>query len=321
MLATYFLLQHRYYLKSLGKLTKNHPLFYTTIAGGSPALIGIWRTKIIVPSDFSQRYSANEQQLIVAHEQCHEKHRDPLFNLLCTLLQVVFWFNPFIHLAAKYFRIDQELACDTKVIEIFPHAQREYAEALLKTQINNLQTHLACQLNSYTLLKERIMQINKNTQRKLPFGKLFIFVLILGSGISTWATTPAVVEVAVKNSTAGSGDSVYNLAYKFQLSSTEGDIQNNSTYEVVVQSKGNDEVHTYMNEQDAKWDISYTINSAPNESQAEKTLLIAFKIKRDEKLLASPSVLATLDTIAAIETQFKNTTFRAEFTPHLALAK
>jgi beta-lactamase regulating signal transducer with metallopeptidase domain len=316
-LAIYFLLQHRHYLKKLGKLTKNHSLFYTTTTGGSPALLGIWRTKIIVPMDFSQRYSANEQELIIAHEQCHAKNRDPLFNLLCTALQIIFWFNPLIYLAAKYFRIDQELACDTKVIKIFPHARREYAEALLKTQVTNLQTHLACQLNSYTLLKERIMQINKNTQRKLPFGKLFIFLLIFGSGISTWATTPAVVEVAVKNSATSSSNNVYNLAYKLQLNSREGDMQNNSTYEVVVQSKSNDEVHTYMNEPNAKWDISYTINPAPNESQT--VVMIAFKIKRDDELLASPSVLATLDTVAAIETQFKNITFKAEFTPHLAL--
>jgi beta-lactamase regulating signal transducer with metallopeptidase domain len=321
ILATYFLLQHRYYLKKLGKLTKNHPLFYTTLTGGSPALIGIWHTQIIVPADFSQRYSTNEQQLVIAHEQCHAKRKDPLFNLLCTILQVIFWFNPLMYLAEKYFRIDQELACDAKVIEIFPHAQREYAEALLKTQVNNLQTHLACQLNSYALLKERIIQINKNTQRKLPFGKLFIFVLIFGSGISTWATTPAVVEVAVKNSTTGTSDTVYNLAYKLQLSWHEGDIQHNSTYEVVVQSKGNDEVHTYMNEPNAKWDISYTVNPAPNESQTPRAVMIAFKIKRDDELLASPSVLATLDIVAAIETQLKNTTFKAEFTPHLALIK
>ena len=69
-----------------------------------------------VPADFAARYSADEQDLIIAHERQHAARHDPAANALLALLQCAFWFNPLMHLAASRFRFDQELACDAAVM-------------------------------------------------------------------------------------------------------------------------------------------------------------------------------------------------------------
>ena len=56
-------------------------------------------------------------------------------NAVVALIQCLCWFNPLVHLAARWIRFDQELACDAAVIAERPGLRRPYAEALLKTQV------------------------------------------------------------------------------------------------------------------------------------------------------------------------------------------
>jgi beta-lactamase regulating signal transducer with metallopeptidase domain len=43
------------------------------------------------------------------------------------------WFNPFVHLGARWLRIDQELACDAIAVS-GAISRRDYSMALLKSQ-------------------------------------------------------------------------------------------------------------------------------------------------------------------------------------------
>jgi bla regulator protein BlaR1 len=71
---------HKRFLAGLGQLVERDDIIHTASESGGPALIGIWRPRIIVPSDFSTRYTAHEQRLILAHEREHALRRDPAFN-------------------------------------------------------------------------------------------------------------------------------------------------------------------------------------------------------------------------------------------------
>lgn len=97
-----------------------------------PAVVGLSWPSMVVPSDYETRFNEAERALIRLHERTHIDRRHPRDNRLIALHQVLGWFNPLIHLAARCARLDQELACDAVVIEARPKSKRLYAETLLK---------------------------------------------------------------------------------------------------------------------------------------------------------------------------------------------
>lgn len=170
-----------------------------------PAVIGLWRPTVVVPDDFRERYSTEEQQLILAHEQVHIARRDPIFNAVCALMQCVFWFHPLVHLGARRYRLDQELACDAAVMRSHPGQRRGYAEAMFKTQLSSQANLIYCHWQSIHPLKERIMQLQQAAPRawhKLA-GKFVIGVLISASGYGAMAAQAGDYQIDLEISAQG----------------------------------------------------------------------------------------------------------------------
>jgi beta-lactamase regulating signal transducer with metallopeptidase domain len=109
-----------------------------------PALIGVVRPRVVIPKDFEARFGADERAMILAHERTHLARGHASINGLTALLKAFSWFNPLVHVAARYARVDQELACDAAVIGRFPGARQTYAQALLKTQLAYMPLPLGC---------------------------------------------------------------------------------------------------------------------------------------------------------------------------------
>jgi beta-lactamase regulating signal transducer with metallopeptidase domain len=81
-----------------------------------PAVLGFLRPRIVTPDGFQERFTPQEQAAILAHERVHLARQDARINALAALLRCLCWFNPLIHLGARWLRIDQELACDATVV-------------------------------------------------------------------------------------------------------------------------------------------------------------------------------------------------------------
>lgn len=128
-------------------------------AQGSPAVVGAWRPRIVLPHDFESRWSEDEARLILAHECAHIARGDTRANLVAAVLSCVFWFNPLVHGAARRFRRDQELACDADVLARHPNSRRAYAGAMLKAQLAVPGLPVGCHWQSSQSLKERIMML------------------------------------------------------------------------------------------------------------------------------------------------------------------
>ncbi len=109
-----------------------------------PAVVGVAAPRLIVPHDFTQRFSVQERGFIRRHERAHMQRQDTLANLGIAVVQALSWFNPLVHLAARQARLDQELACDAQVVEGCPQDRRAYAEALVKVQLSRQTAGLAC---------------------------------------------------------------------------------------------------------------------------------------------------------------------------------
>jgi beta-lactamase regulating signal transducer with metallopeptidase domain len=96
----------------------------------SPCLFGLFSPTIYVTSAAAK----NERTLgyVVAHEETHARHLDPLWSLLRCVCLAVWWFDPLVWLAAHVSRLDCELACDEGVLARLGAEERvPYGETLL----------------------------------------------------------------------------------------------------------------------------------------------------------------------------------------------
>ena len=96
----------------------------------SPCLFGLFRPAIYVTSAAAK--DENRLCYVIAHEETHARHLDPLWSLVRSVCLAVWWFNPLVWLAAHCSRADCELACDEGVLARLGESERvPYGETLL----------------------------------------------------------------------------------------------------------------------------------------------------------------------------------------------
>ena len=176
----YFLGLQNAFVRGLGTLSEKSGTLRAEIPAGCPALIGVFRPRIVLPEDFETRYTAPEQALVLAHENVHLERGDTFWNALVVLLRCVFWFNPLVHFAASVMRVDQELACDATVIDRHPSSRRTYADAMLKTELADAALPVGCHWRSSHSFKERLEMLK--TRLPSPARR------VLGSGLFAMAS-------------------------------------------------------------------------------------------------------------------------------------
>jgi beta-lactamase regulating signal transducer with metallopeptidase domain len=218
-------LQHAF-VRSLGTLSGLRCVLRAQHSVGCPALIGVLRPKVILPADFRLRYTRLERLLVLAHERTHLRRGDATWNALVALLRCLFWFNPLIHVAARYFRFDQELACDAAVLAARPGSRRPYASAMLKTQLTEGALPLGCHWRSAQDLKERLRMVNRrapNRRRRLIGGALTTLLAVV-VGFTAWAAEPVAggtTTVAGGPTTGGQPQVGWTAAWAGWLSSPQ----------------------------------------------------------------------------------------------------
>jgi hypothetical protein len=164
-------------------------------SGFGPAVVGSFDPKIVVPNDFEARFTAEERDVVLAHERAHLRSGDALVNLAMAVFQCLSWFNPLVYLAAHRLRVDQELACDAAVVARFPSERKRYAETMLKTQLAAAALPLGCYwpAGSANPLKERIRMLKSplpGVVRQLT-GAALVMALSVSGGYAAWASQPA----------------------------------------------------------------------------------------------------------------------------------
>jgi len=159
-----------------------------------PAVFGVIAPRLVVPADYSARFTPEQRRLIRAHERAHMDRLDPRFNALAVLLQCLGWFNPLLHLAVRAMRLDQELACDATVIARLPGDRRRYAEALLISQRASVYAPLGCHWGGRSVhpLEARILTLMRPqpAQDRRDAGMIGLAVFAVIIGIGAWAAQP-----------------------------------------------------------------------------------------------------------------------------------
>lgn len=129
----------------------------------SPALMGIFKPKILLPK-YIEDMSQENISYIILHELAHFKRRDMIVNYLLLALQAVYWFNPVVWLLFRFIREDMELLNDAYVInhigfEKSTHYARSLVEVLGHTHNISLVPKLICMVDGKKNVERRIKMI------------------------------------------------------------------------------------------------------------------------------------------------------------------
>jgi len=161
-----------------------------------PAVVGLLRPRMVTPADFAQRYTPAEREVVLAHERVHLERGDPLVNAGLALMTCVNWFNPAAHAMSHWAKIDQELACDARVVAAHPKARKAYAQAMLKTQLAARPLPLGCHWSSHPLAERvRLITPPAPTRSRRLLGASLTVVLGLAGAAGAWSARPARVDV------------------------------------------------------------------------------------------------------------------------------
>jgi TonB family protein len=184
---------------------------FDLVEGQGPAVVGWWRSRIVLPEDFRERYTRGERRLVLAHEIAHLRAGDLHAQAFATALRCLFWFNPLVHIAAAQFRFDQELACDAAVLEKFPRGRARYGSAMLKTQLAVFGLPVGCHWQSSHPLKERIEMLKQPLPaRTRRLAGSMLVATIIGCGTwAAWAAQPAAAAPAAPKSVAAKSDAPF----------------------------------------------------------------------------------------------------------------
>ncbi len=132
----------------------------------SPCLFGLFRPAIYLTPAALQ--SPDRLRHVLAHEETHARHGDPLWSLLRAVCLTVYWFDPLVWWAALASRTDCELACDEGALRRLGEAERvPYGRTLLslipvrKAPVNPLLSATTMTAGKRQL-KDRITRVAEN---------------------------------------------------------------------------------------------------------------------------------------------------------------
>ena len=168
-------------------------LFHRRVDKGQagPAVVGALWPRIVLPSDFAQRFDTREREMITLHERTHINRGDPIANLVVAVIGVLGWCNPMIYLASALVRIDQELACDATVVALRSDIRADYARALMKAQMSAAVSPLACGWATHPLiLRVSLLNRREPSLTRDVIGFLTMTFLALAAMGTVWSIAP-----------------------------------------------------------------------------------------------------------------------------------
>lgn len=147
-----------------------------------PFAAGIFVKTIVLPHDYRSRYDADELRLAMRHELEHHRRCDMSANLAALIVMSLHWFNPIAYRAHRAFRIDQELACDARVLgNATPGDRHSYASALVKSASRRVPAAV-CAIGTKDQLKRRLRMMRDDgiTAGRARTGSAIVTAMLAG---------------------------------------------------------------------------------------------------------------------------------------------
>jgi len=126
---------------------------------------------------FVSENAFNEQKIedeVLTHELAHVHQKHSLDILFIELIQILFWFNPFVLLYKKAIQLNHEFLADEAVLQKYFNA-KNYQLMLLDKILDTRKVSLTSRFN-YSITKKRLTMMTRNTSKKAILTKKILLI-------------------------------------------------------------------------------------------------------------------------------------------------
>ena len=155
---------------------------YESVKARVPMVIGHIKPVILLPAGMLTGLSPAQIEAILLHELSHIKRHDYLINILQSVVEILFFYNPATWWLSNMIRKEREHSCDDVALTRGVN-KIEFAKALAKMQeLNITQNNIAMTFaNNKNQLMERVKRIFGHEKKARTFEKSVPVILIVGA--------------------------------------------------------------------------------------------------------------------------------------------
>ncbi|WP_430965662.1 M56 family metallopeptidase [Spongiimicrobium sp. 2-473A-2-J] len=160
----------------------------------------VLHTEPLVPHTFFNYVFLNREKFetrqipreVMMHEEIHARQKHSLDILCIELVQLLFWFNPFIYLLKRAIKLNHEFLADSEVVQkgIEPAV---YQKTILSFSSNTYQPVLANAIN-YSSIKKRFTVMKTKTSKRAIWIRSFLTLPLLALLLSSFSQKNYVQE-------------------------------------------------------------------------------------------------------------------------------
>jgi beta-lactamase regulating signal transducer with metallopeptidase domain len=150
---------------------KHAPNLLVTSIETGPLVCGTFRPSIVLSAMQLGARTALQLKLVLAHELVHIRRRDPVFALLQTIAQTIWWFHPAVWIASRQTSRQRERCCDCEVLSSAFCEPQSYAQCLIDSLRVDSRRWLwvaPVGLTSMQATKQRLEEIMNHRSRLFP---------------------------------------------------------------------------------------------------------------------------------------------------------
>jgi len=168
----------------------------------SPAVCGLFKPIILIPAALLKKLSREKLKAVLIHELAHIKRGDVWVNLLQTMLQIVYFYNPFVWLANAMVRRLREQAVDEMVLVTLKPETKNYSNMLIDIAEMafwrpNFSLRLIGVVESKKALERRIKHmLNRPVPKSSKLGYLGLIAIIVIGAILLPMGSNSIAEAA-----------------------------------------------------------------------------------------------------------------------------
>lgn len=177
-------------MQSLG-IKRKVKAFFSPLAK-VPLTLGTIKPVILFPVTAFTGLSVREIEAIIAHELAHVMRNDYLFNIIQSMVEILFFYHPAVWVISSQIRAERENCCDNIAIETTGD-KLNYIKALAavqKQQFNNAQLSMAFSAKKGSVLN-RIKRLQNEIAMKTNFLEGLIAAGVIVAGLTLASFTSA----------------------------------------------------------------------------------------------------------------------------------
>jgi beta-lactamase regulating signal transducer with metallopeptidase domain len=223
----------------------------------APIVIGFIKPVILIPVGMMSGLSTAQLESIVIHELMHIRRADYLVNLLQSVLEGIYFFNPFVWVISGLIRNERENCCDDAVVRMQGDPMA-YARALASLEeIRLTRTGFAPALadNNKQLLN-RIRRIMEKSAKQYSSRDRIIPLLLLAIGlfcaswvsIQTGKSSDSQVNPSASQSTVADTTVRTKKSGRYYRERTVTDIDGDVVEEITASFEGDEELRPLLQE-------------------------------------------------------------------------